>query len=135
MCALCPPAFAPSACPSALPSAAFGVSPAPRVGCGDSPSTRRRPRRHAVTIELVFPKFKLLSGAERLILSLARALEERGHRLSILCHAFDPTCRPLAQGLTIRETGARLEWSGNHYLDSLAPYLLAARLRRAIAAD
>jgi glycosyltransferase involved in cell wall biosynthesis len=87
-----------------------------------------------VHIELVFPKFKLLSGAERLILSLARALGERGQRVSVLCHAFDPTCRPLAQDLTIRETGARLQWTGNHYLDSLTSYLRAPRLRREIAA-
>jgi len=101
-------------------------------GCLPSISAWQRP---AVRIELVFPKFKLLSGAERLILSLARALGERGERVSILCHQLDPSCRPLADGVTIRETGARLEWSGNHYLDSLGAYLLGARLRRAIAAD
>jgi glycosyltransferase involved in cell wall biosynthesis len=87
-----------------------------------------------VRIELVFPKFKLLSGAERLILGLARALGERGHDVSVLCHAFDPSCLPLADGLAIRQTGVRLEWSGNHYLDSLASYLRAGRLRRELAA-
>ena len=84
-------------------------------------------------IELVFPKFKLLSGAERLILGLARALGERGHEVSVLCHSFDPSCAPLAEGLSIRRTGARLEWTGNHYLDSLASYLRAGRLRRELA--
>jgi phosphatidyl-myo-inositol dimannoside synthase len=88
-----------------------------------------------VRVDFVFPKFKLLSGAERLILSLARALAERGHRVRVVCHRFDPSCRPLAEGLTVEETGVRLDWSGNHYLDSALSYLLAFRLRRRIAAD
>jgi len=88
-----------------------------------------------VRVDFVFPKFKLLSGAERLILSLARALAERGHRVRVICHQFDPSCRPLAEGLTVEETGVRLDWSGNHYLDSALSYLLAFRLRRRIAAD
>jgi glycosyltransferase involved in cell wall biosynthesis len=88
-----------------------------------------------VRIDFVFPKFKLLSGAERLILSLAKALTANEHRVRILCHRFDPSCQPLAEGLLIEETGVRLEWSGNHYLDSLLSYLLAFRLRRRVAPD
>jgi glycosyltransferase involved in cell wall biosynthesis len=88
-----------------------------------------------VLVDFVFPKFKLLSGAERLILSLARALSERGDRVRILCHQFHPTCRPLADGLTVKETGIRMDRTGNHYLDSALSYLLASRLRRLISAD
>lgn len=89
----------------------------------------------SLRVDFVFPKFKLLSGAERLILSLARALAARGHRVRILCHQFHRSCRPLARDLVVEETGERLEWTGNHYLDSIASYLLAPRLRRRIAPD
>lgn len=84
-------------------------------------------------IDFVFPKFKLLSGAERLILSLARALSEKGHLVRILCHSFEPSCRPLAEGLPVMETGFRLQWTGSHYLDSVLSYLSAGRLRRLIS--
>lgn len=88
-----------------------------------------------MNIDLVFPKFKLLSGAERLILSLGRALGARGHRVRVLCHRFDASCRPLLRDVTLVETGVRLDWTGNHYLDSVLSYLLSFRLRRAIAPD
>jgi phosphatidylinositol alpha-1,6-mannosyltransferase len=91
--------------------------------------------RPPVRVDFIFPKFKLLSGAERLILSLARALAERGHHVRVLCQQFHPTCRPLADGLTVHETGLRLDWTGNHYLDSALSYLLAFRLRRLIGVD
>ncbi|MGH7820532.1 MAG: glycosyltransferase family 4 protein [Candidatus Binatia bacterium] len=86
-------------------------------------------------VELVFPKFKLLSGAERLILNLGRGLASRGHRVRILCHRFDPTCLPLADGLEIEETGIRLDRTGNHYLDSALTYLSTFRLKRLVARD
>ncbi len=86
-------------------------------------------------IDFVFPKFKLLSGAERLILSLARALAARGHQVRVVCHQFHPSCRPLAEGLTIDETGLALDRSGNHYLDSTLGYFRAFALQKRIAAD
>jgi glycosyltransferase involved in cell wall biosynthesis len=85
-----------------------------------------------VRVELVFPKFKLLSGAERLILSLGAALRGRGHAVRVVCHRFDPSCRVVADDLPVVETGLRLDWTGNHYLDSIASYVLATRLRRVI---
>jgi glycosyltransferase involved in cell wall biosynthesis len=98
---------------------------------------RERSPVTAMRIDLVFPKFKLLSGAERLILDLGSALAGRGHRVRIVCHRFHPSCRPLAEKLVIEETGDRLEWTGNHYLDSIASYVQSFRLRRRIdrAAD
>lgn len=86
-------------------------------------------------IDFVFPKFKLLSGAERLILSLARELADRGHRIRLLCHSFDESCRPVAEGLLVEETGTRLDWTGNHYIDSISSYVLSFRLRHLIASD
>jgi glycosyltransferase involved in cell wall biosynthesis len=88
-----------------------------------------------VNVELVQPKFKAPSGAERFVLSLGRALAERGCRVRVVCHQFDPRCRPLAEGLIIEETGARLDWSGNHYLDSISSYLACFRLRARLARD
>src|SRR5207247_7158432 len=100
-------------------------------------SSRERSPVTAMRIDFVFPKFKLLSGAERLILDLGRALAGRGHRVRIVCHRFHPSCRPLAEKLVIAETGHRLEWTGNHYLDSIASYVQSFRLLRRIdrAAD
>jgi glycosyltransferase involved in cell wall biosynthesis len=81
-------------------------------------------------IEFVFPRFKLLSGAERLILSLGRALVHRGERVRVVCHRFDPSCADLASGLEVVSTGAALELTGNHYLDSVLGYVRAGGLRR-----
>jgi glycosyltransferase involved in cell wall biosynthesis len=88
-----------------------------------------------VNIDLVLPKLKAPSGAERLLLSLGRALAERGCRVRVVCHQFDPRCRPLAEALVVDESGLRLDWSGNHYLDSIASYVRCFRLRRQLAAD
>ena len=86
-------------------------------------------------IDFVFPKFKLLSGAERLILSLARALAERGHRVRVVCHQFHPSCEPLAEGLSVIDTGVSLDRTGNHYLDSALTYFRTFALRARIAPD
>jgi glycosyltransferase involved in cell wall biosynthesis len=86
-------------------------------------------------IDFVQPKFKPPTGAERFILSLGRALAARGCRVRIVCHRFDPRCRPLADGLIVDESGVRLDWSGNHYLDSISSYLQCFRLRRRLAPD
>ena len=86
-------------------------------------------------IDFVQPKFKPPTGAERFILSLGRALAARGCRVRIVCHQFDPLCRLLAEGLIVDESGLRLDWSGNHYLDSISSYLQCFRLRRRLAPD
>lgn len=88
-----------------------------------------------MNVDLVQPKFKAPTGAERFILSLGRALAARGCRVRIVCHQFDPLCRPLAEGLIVEASGLRLDWSGNHYLDSIASYLSCFRLRGRFALD
>jgi glycosyltransferase involved in cell wall biosynthesis len=88
-----------------------------------------------LNVDLVQPKFKAPSGAERFILSLGRALAARGCRVRVVCHQFDPRCRPLAEGLTIDESGVHLDWTGNHYLDSIASYVQCFALRRRFAKD
>lgn len=88
-----------------------------------------------MNVDLVQPKLKAPSGAERFLLSLGRALAARGCRVRIVCHQFDRRCRPLAEGLIVDESGLRLDWSGNHYLDSISSYLQCFRLRRRLARD
>ncbi len=84
-------------------------------------------------IDLVFPRFKVLSGAERLILELARALRARGHRPRLLCHRFHPSCRPLvAAGVPVLESGARLDFFRNRYLNAAFDYLRTPALARLI---
>jgi len=101
----------------------------------DRATTSRLNSTNLVKIDFVLPKLKAPSGAERLVLSLGSALRRRGDRVRVLCHSFDPSCRPLAAGLEVVETGQRLEWTGNHYLDAVSSYVLAPRLRRLIADD
>jgi glycosyltransferase involved in cell wall biosynthesis len=74
-------------------------------------------------IDLVFPRFKLLSGAERAILGLAGALAAAGHRPRIVCHQFDASCRPrLDAGIELVTSGARLDWSRSRYLNAVSDY-------------
>lgn len=85
-----------------------------------------RPRQR---IDLVFPRFKLLSGAERAILGLAAALARAGHAPRIVCHQFDDSCRPrLAPEVELVTSGARLDWSRNRYLNAVFDYARTLRL-------
>jgi glycosyltransferase involved in cell wall biosynthesis len=80
-------------------------------------------------VDLVFPRFKLLSGAERAILGLAEGLARGGHAPRIVCHQFDPSCRPrLAAGVELVSSGARLDWSRNRYLNAVSDYSRTLRL-------
>ena len=82
-------------------------------------------------IDLVFPRFKLLSGAERAILGLAGAMVEAGHAVRIVCHQFDPSCRPrLAPGVELACSNLRLDWSRNRYLNAALDYARCLTLRR-----
>ncbi|MBI2837674.1 MAG: glycosyltransferase family 4 protein [Acidobacteria bacterium] len=73
---------------------------------------------------LIFPRFKILSGAERLILRLAAHVTALGHRATVLCHTMHKSCRDLARidGLTIVETGRRLDRFKNRYLNAALDY-------------
>ena len=81
--------------------------------------------------DLVFPRFKLLSGAERAILGLAGALAKSGHHPRIICHQFDDSCRELlAPGVELVRSNTNLDWSKNRYLNAISDYLLSFRLVR-----
>ena len=80
-------------------------------------------------IDLVFPRFKLLSGSERAILGLAAALAAAGHRVRIVCHQFHDSCRPrLAPDVELVCTNLRLDWSANRYLNAVSDYARCFRL-------
>jgi len=91
-----------------------------------------------LAIDLVFPRFKLLSGAERLVLELAGGLARAGHRPRIVCHRFDRSCDELLQpGIEVVSSGARLDWFRNRYLNAVFDYASVGRLHRRLdpAAD
>jgi glycosyltransferase involved in cell wall biosynthesis len=84
-------------------------------------------------IDLVFPRFKILSGAERLILELAAGLARAGHRPRLVAHRFDDSCLELlAPGVELETTDLRLDWTGNRYLDAMFDYARAGALYRRI---
>jgi D-inositol-3-phosphate glycosyltransferase len=96
----------------------------------------KSPGDQGLAIDLVFPRFKLLSGAERLALELAGGLARAGHRPRIICHQFDSSCAELQQpGVEIVETGARLDWFRNRYLNAIFDYASVSRLRRWLDPD
>lgn len=88
-----------------------------------------------MNVWLVFPRFKMPTGAERFILGLARGLVERGHAATVVTHEFDPRCRALvAPGVMVHASGRGFAWTGNHYLDSAIRYVAGAALPLALPA-
>ena len=77
----------------------------------------------------IYPQLKNLTGAQRLILSLAEAVSELPdqnppHRVTLLTHNISIACRQaLPPSVQVVETGSNLNRTGNHYLDSLLEYL------------
>ena len=87
----------------------------------------------ALRIDLVFPRFKLLSGAERAILGLAGALAAAGHEVRIVCHQFDESGRPrVPPGVDVACTDARLDWTNTRYLNAGADYARTLSLRHSL---
>ncbi|HEX2913952.1 MAG TPA: glycosyltransferase family 4 protein [Chloroflexia bacterium] len=74
----------------------------------------------------IYPQIKRLTGAQRLILALAGAIEqlpEHPAHITLLTHHFAAECRPALPGeVSLIETGRNLNLTGNHYLDSLTEY-------------
>lgn len=86
-------------------------------------------------IDLVFPRFKILSGAERLILELAAGVQRAGHRPRVVCHRFDASCRALLpDDVEVAATGARLDWARNRYLNAVFDYARVRGLGRLVDA-
>ena len=77
----------------------------------------------------LFPRFKILSGAERLILKLSKSLVEKGHSVTIICHQFDPSCKPLlAPKIDLKISGVRLDFFKNRYLNAAFDYFRSTAL-------
>lgn len=71
----------------------------------------------------LFPRFKLLSGAERLILKLAGALIDQGVTISIVCHQFDSSCEPiLPKNAQLLISGRKLDYFSNRYANAAFDY-------------
>jgi glycosyltransferase involved in cell wall biosynthesis len=80
-------------------------------------------------IAFLFPRFKILSGAERLILKLSEAVLEKGHHITILCNYFDPTCTPLLpKKVQIKISGIRIDYFHNRYLNAAFDYFRSSAL-------
>ena len=80
-------------------------------------------------LSFVYPQLKRLTGAQRLILQLAAAVAEDGHRVTLVTHRLADACRSaLAPAVEVIETGQRVDWTGRHLVDSFLEYLLGLRL-------
>ncbi len=87
-------------------------------------------------IYFIYPRLRKLSGAERLILRLASYIAQRGVPVTLVTHYFDARCAPaLASQVQLAQTGARLNYSTNHYLNAPFEYLHSLRLLRYIGRD
>ncbi len=84
-----------------------------------------------MAIVFYYPRLKKLTGAERLILKLADYVSRAGHPVTLLTHRLAPACAPdLAPGVTLIETGRRMEWTGQHYADAALEYALGPWILR-----
>jgi glycosyltransferase involved in cell wall biosynthesis len=84
----------------------------------------------------LFPRFKILSGAERLILKLSTALVEKNHHVTIFCHQFDESCRSiLSPDVKLISTGSRMDYFRNRYLNAAFDYFRSSSLARMLRDD
>lgn len=82
-------------------------------------------------IAFLFPRFKILSGAERLILKLAGAVAAQGHEIHVLSHQFDPSCKPLlSDGVVVAVSGISLDYFHNRYANAAFDYFRSSRLTK-----
>ena len=83
-----------------------------------------------------YPQLKKLTGAQRLILMLARHCALAGARVTVVTHRAAPEVRAaLDSRVGLVESGRRVDRFGHHYLDAALEYGLAPALLRAIPAD
>ncbi len=88
-------------------------------------------RKRGLEFNFVFPKFKLLSGAERLILKLAEYVVKEGHSSVLICHNFHQSCYDLLYpGVKLIESKKRLDYFRNHFLNAPFDYLRTISLKK-----
>lgn len=87
-------------------------------------------------IYFVYPRLVKLSGAERLILRLASYATQLGTPVTLVTHYLDASCEPaLAPQVRVIQSGDRLEFSKNHYLNAPFEYFHSVRLLKWIGTD
>ena len=80
-------------------------------------------------LAFVYPQLKRLTGAQRLILMLASTLVVGGDRVTLVTHQLAAACRTvLHEHVEVVETGARVDWTGRHLVNSALEYAQGARL-------
>ncbi len=77
-------------------------------------------------LAFIYPQLKKLTGAQRLILMLAKWTTEAGVRVTLVTHRITPEVRAaLDPMVALIETEDRIDRFGNHYLDAALEYLAA----------
>ena len=95
-------------------------------------STIRNPQ----SLVFLYPQLKKLTGAQRLILMLAKWTVRAGTPVTLVTHAVaDEVRAALDPAVRLIETGRRVDRFGHHYLDAALEYLLAPALLDAVPGD
>ncbi|MFN8513416.1 MAG: glycosyltransferase family 4 protein [Chloroflexia bacterium] len=85
------------------------------------------------SLAFVYPQLKKLTGAQRLMLMLAKWTARAGVRVSLITHRVAGEVRAaLDPAVELIETGRRVDHFGHHYLDAALEYLSGPLLLRAI---
>ncbi len=86
-------------------------------------------------LAFLYPQLKKLTGAQRLILMLAKWTTRLGHRATIITHRMTPEVRAtLDPAVQLIETGRQVDRFNQHYLDATLEYLTAPALLNAVPA-
>ncbi len=84
----------------------------------------------------LYPQIKKLTGAQRLILQLARYTIAAGHRVTLVTHRLgDEPRAAVPPGLAVIETGRRVDRFTHHYADAALEYALGPLLITHIPKD
>lgn len=96
---------------------------------GLSRSQSRVPR----SLAFVYPQLKKLTGAQRLMLMLAKWTARAGVRVSLVTHHLaDEVRAALDPAVEVIETGRRVDRFDHHYLDAALEYLIGPALLGAV---
>jgi len=90
----------------------------------------------ALHLAFLYPQIKKLTGAQRLIFELARAVTEAGHRVTLVTHrVHDEPRAAIPAAIRVIETGRRVDRFAQHYADAALEYAFAPALVRHIPSD
>ncbi len=100
------------------------------------PKPRVASRKPQSSLTFFYPQLKKLTGAQRLILTLAKHTALAGGRVTLVTHRMTSEVREaLDPAIATVETGRRVDRFGNHFLDAALEYLLGPALLGAIPAE